>query len=1728
MTFTEQDFAAPEQFTESDFADAGPFTEQDFEEGPELAAAPLDFDRLGSSIARDESQRRALSGFYDPGTEFTTAIAEDPLGFAMSPLTITGDVLNAAASDVGASLGTLAAGQPELAGVQGGNLYEYFNKDRIGLLPQEQVLADVAETNPALATTGKIAAGLVKSAPMLALMPQGALGKLVAAGFTADMIHGAGDAATRLGTEMGKPVDERDADALTTALSDIIQSAAFAPLTGAHAGGKVIGERVAPKREVIRELANALKAEPKIPTTLPTREPTTAEFIAGDRAQPVAQELPVKPKETVAVEPLKEAAPPPVETPAERMARIVEEGAAAKEALFKQRAVERTITDEDFQITVNKAGKEYIQVDEITGTRPEDNQMSTNPERLIEAGYKFPTSAELQTLPQGRYTLEQARKRLAEEKPVAEAPAPPTAKEPWEMTRKAWDKYLFDTEGGFQTKPRDIQAVEVRNQAHRQYVESAIKEGKPIPPEVLKDYPDLQSKPAPEASKVYAPEMNVPEAVKIAETAGIRFDGQRPDQWSFTLLDGRRPETSITVKPGASLAEVQAKVEGARKGRGTEAQRSASAKAADQVVEEFLAKQKEGVKPATPAAKPEASGSEAVPGMVELGAATPESFEPAKPFKTSNKNATVDAERKARGLPPMMELERQSNQSAWDEAMKIVDERPEVQDALITELAGNPRAVTTTENALLLQRRVDLRNEYEKALKSWREHFEGDDMVRAAEESLRVKDLSSKLSDLEDITKATGAESGRSLQARKMMAREDYTLATMELKAMEAKGRNLTPEEHIALIKARERIVELETKLADLEGGREAVEVGAATGEALGEISKGVPKETKPKDFDVDREENLLGAIKAKVDKGQQAEITPLVQQLARLFWQRGIRQREPMVDALHETLKTIVPELTREETQRAFSGYGNYKALSKEAIDVGLRDLRGQTQQVLKLDALEARKPLEKTGQERRAPSDDERRLIKQVNELKRKYGVVVTDPATQLKSALQSRKTYYEHRISDLKHEIATRERIVKTKSTSPRDAELDAMIAEKDRLQGEHDSIFGEREITDAQRLKLALTAAERNQAHWETRLENAEKGIFGITRSGKKPVTSAELETIKAQTAAIKEHVQELKDLDGALLEKKRTESLYRQKATLEKQIAEQERKLRDGDLESPGKPMNRPADPVLEELKQKRDALNEKLAEARKKPEAQKYVEAQARELERLNKAINERQAKIAAGDISPSGAARKINRPLPPELEQAKQQLEMVNEQLAALRKAAKPVKTPEQIALQSLKTRMKSRTADYHERLAKGDFVKKERKPVPLDAEAQRLKAELEIAKEGFEHGLAEDRWQRMSVFQKGKRTGVNAYDAARAIMTTGELSFILRQGKGVVLSRPGIAIQALPDTFRALTGSEARVRELENRTLDDPMAETALQDKLHLDRPGARLSKQEESIMGHWVHDIPIVRNFTNAGRVFLNKIRLDTYKALRKSLSKSGTPTPEEGRQIAMFVNETTGRGGLGKAEPAAVVLGRMMFSPRYYVSRLQLASGHSMWGGTMRTRRTIATEYARTLVGLGLYYTMLNAYFSSDDDEEKGDIETDPRSTDFGKVRMGDTRLDPLAGLSQVIVMGARTGTGEKKTTGGKVQPIRGKVPYGGQTWADIAASHLRGKLHPVPGAIANLFDGTDLGGDEATLINQTQNMLAPITYMDIYAALKEQGLDDGAALALLALLGEGLQTYDKKK
>ena len=444
---------------------------------------------------------------------------------------------------------------------------------------------------------------------------------------------------------------------------------------------------------------------------------------------------------------------------------------------------------------------------------------------------------------------------------------------------------------------------------------------------------------------------------------------------------------------------------------------------------------------------------------------------------------------------------------------------------------------------------------------------------------------------------------------------------------------------------------------------------------------------------------------------------------------------------------------------------------------------------------------------------------------------------------------------------------------------------------------------------------------------------------------------------------------------------------------------------------------------------------------------------------------------------------------------------------------------------LEIAKKRMTKRIADYEERIKRGEYVKEKKPPLELDEEGKKIKAELELVKKKFKEGLDKYRWAKLSVFSKTKKTGVALYDAARVFMTTGEFSFVLRQGLPKVLGHPIIGAKSLKESFKAFFSSDINYRALENEIFDDPEFGQALAAKLPLSRLESPLSKQEEAFLGQFTDKIPLIRRFNRAGIVFLNKLRFGVWKVMRKSMSRTGIPTLEEDRQIAKDVGIATGRGDLGPLEPSAVFLSRLMFSPRYIASRFQYLMGTSMWGGTARTRKVIAQEYARTLIGYALYSSLVWLYFNRD---KKTKGESDPRSTDFGKIIIDKTRLDLMAGLGPVTTYLARTATGEKKTQKGKVVPIRGKkVPYGQDRWEDVSLKFAKSKAHPVPAAIVSLFNGTDFMGEEATLEKEAGKMIRPITYIDIYEALKENNLPDGVALSILAFFGAGLQVHDKK-
>jgi hypothetical protein len=142
---------------------------------------------------------------------------------------------------------------------------------------------------------------------------------------------------------------------------------------------------------------------------------------------------------------------------------------------------------------------------------------------VAEAPREAPLSAEEQAA--ARAQLEEevpaAQPVTAEERPAppAEGAKPAPVKEPWQMTKaqafaererleQQFDDLMADKGVEAANAFEDTQPLLSENwpDAHELVVRNAVREGKPVPPEVLADYPDIKAKPAPEVPTAEPPQ----------------------------------------------------------------------------------------------------------------------------------------------------------------------------------------------------------------------------------------------------------------------------------------------------------------------------------------------------------------------------------------------------------------------------------------------------------------------------------------------------------------------------------------------------------------------------------------------------------------------------------------------------------------------------------------------------------------------------------------------------------------------------------------------------------------------------------------------------------------------------------------------------------------------------------------------------------------------------------------------------------------------------------------------------------------------------------------------------------------------------------------------------------------------------------------------------------------------------------------------------------------------
>ncbi len=469
---------------------------------------------------------------------------------------------------------------------------------------------------------------------------------------------------------------------------------------------------------------------------------------------------------------------------------------------------------------------------------------------------------------------------------------------------------------------------------------------------------------------------------------------------------------------------------------------------------------------------------------------------------------------------------------------------------------------------------------------------------------------------------------------------------------------------------------------------------------------------------------------------------------------------------------------------------------------------------------------------------------------------------------------------------------------------------------------------------------------------------------------------------------------------------------------------------------------------------------------------------------------------------------------------------EMINNVGAEIRehlpKLYKDLGGKENPEMQSIQSKLKREIEEYHRRKREGDFTKKEPKEKPtLDEETFNLLVEKNRLKEEIDTEIEKERLKNRPMGKKIEESFVDAVSLPKSLMASADMSAPLRQGAILSFRHPIMAAQAARDMFRQAF-SESAHRDWLTRLRSTPEYYTIKKAELYLAEPNARLNAKEEQFISNIAEKIPIwgriVKGSQRAYTGYLNSLRVSTFAAFHDALIREGVKGKEldaELKSYAEFINNASGRGTLGKFEESAPLLNAAFFSPRYVVSRFNLINPIRYTKMEPRTRIE-ALKTMGAYLGVGLM-TMALAQAGG------ADVEDDPRSADFGKIKVGNTRFDMWAGMSQVAVLLSRLATGETKSISGQTRQLG--EGYKATTRGDILLRFGRSKLSPSAGVATDFLVGKDFNGNEVTVKDEVMKSILPLWASDIRKIYDEAGAGQAAAGGVASFFGVGVQNYN---
>ncbi len=1064
-----------------------------------------------------------------------------------------------------------------------------------------------------------------------------------------------------------------------------------------------------------------------------------------------------------------------------------------------------------------------------------------------------------------------------------------------------------------------------------------------------------------------------------------------------------------------------------------------------------------------------------------------------EPDTVGVKNSFSAEQRQRLGMPDRETPETRAFEEMYDAGKKATEDDPDTVDRIVSDLRENPeRILSDTEVGAMVKDAVDRENKMHDLLRERSDaQASGDKNAEklANDQLIQQRELAQERVLL---LERSGTASARALAARRMMSQLDYSLAKMSSVAESAVGSELTAEEHAAVEKHHLEIKSTNEQLQNrLEASKEKDALTAAEKtitELRGEVDrlkKVVPTSNvrAPK-----QPSKILAALTSAADKARE-----------RIKERAKNRPSYSGLDPAELTDYAIVG------ASHIANGLTKFAVWAKKMVEEFGKHLNPHLQEIFDASKVQV-------------DAHDEGPNIREKLKARAEEGA---DP--------QKMRPYFREMALDIIRDgVTAREDVVDALHGQVQEAYPDLSRENvRDILSG-----YGDVKKLDPETAKRQLREIS-GELQKVAQLEALNKGQAPLA-------SGLERQPLTAAGRILQKQVNDAKKKAGIVPVKGPNflkSALDSAKTRIRNLIGELQTEIDTGKRLIRGKTESL-SDAELVALKTQLATLREQHAEVFKTglTDAQKLeraIAATKTNLDRWKERLADARTGKFAGPQKPGPSNAAIDA-----MRAQSEAARLEYERLRALEPAQKASDQAKSNA--DYRARLEARRADILDKIARGDFTTQKKPERMLDAETHKLRTSVEAAKRKWQARLTELEHANQSTGRKALRYAAASFGVSKSLRASLDFSALLRQGWGAMFTNPKIwaqhALKTFGDAWQTLGGKE-------------------VMDGVNAEMQGSRYYRQaqtgklpigvaEEAYPSSLAERIPLIGRAFKASEVvytaFLRRLRMHIFEKMMDTAKESGVDIndPVQIRAIASVVGSLTGRAGLGRAEQIADVVNNVFFSGRKVVADWNVLTAHSFGLGlkTSFARKQALKNLAKIAAGNAML--LIIAKLFSDES-----VELDPRSSDFGKIKAGDTRFDVSGGRAPMIVLASRMAAAVlshfepfhnlnavKNSSTGKLSQVNsGK--FGAPTVLDLLEDFTLNKLSPIAAVVKNHAVGKRGMSDKPpTALEDAIDLLVPMAATNLIELLQARGATVGSvsAGAIADFFGIGTNTYAPKK